>query len=168
MVNDFPMQSQNEKTGKKCETAAQFVHILANVAVILGIIFAVVQIHQTKQIESVQLAVDATTPTRTTDFLESYRKLMDAYNIDHDMVNTDSLRGDLNLVMNVYDNIAILYLHNLADREIIEARVHDGMAKLVPVLEAKKWPTESRLNFDAALAMMSAHHTNRENTNTQN
>lgn len=162
------MQSQNEKTGKKYEMAAQFIQILANIAVILGIIFAVVQIHQTKQIESVQLAVDATSPTRTTEFLESYRKLMDAYNIDHDMMNTDSLRGDLNLVVNVYDNIAILYLHNLADREILEARVYDGMAKLVPVLETKKWPTKSRSNFDAALALMSSHHTNTESTNTQN
>jgi hypothetical protein len=157
------MQSQKEK--KKYEMIAQFIQVLANVAVVLGIIFAAFQLIQTKHIESNRLAVDVTDPTQRPDFLDSYERIMDAYNLDHDMLNTDSLRSDLSFVMNVYDNIAILYLHHLVDPEIIEARVHDGMTRLVPILEAKKWPMASRTNFDAALALMSARHASIQNTN---
>ena len=129
--------------------------MLANGAVLIGIIFAVVQLLQTKQIESIRLAVDAKAPTRAPEFLNSYNKLLDAYNRDPEMLNTESLRDDLSFVMNVYDNIAVLYLHKLADRSIIEERVHDGMTRLEPVLKAMKWPAESRVNFDAVLKRMS-------------
>ena len=84
------------------------------------------------------------------------------------MLNTDSLRSDLGFIMNVYDSIALLYLHDIADREIIETRVHDAMASLEPILKVKAWPMESRLNFDAALAQMSTQRGNAQNTNTQN
>ena len=146
---------------------AQIIQILANLAVVLGIIFAIVQLHQTNRIESIRLAVEATDPTLTPEFLESYGKLKDAHDRDSDMLNTDSLRDDLSFVLTVYDNIAILYIHNLADREIIEARVYDAMSGLVPILEAKKWPTNSLSNFDSALSRMSTRHTNAENKNTQ-
>jgi hypothetical protein len=160
------MQSQNDKN--KYEVVAQFIQILANLAVVFGIIFAIVQLVQTNHIESVRLAVEATDPTRTREFLESYGKLLDAYDRDSEMLNTDSLQDDLSFVMTVYDNIAILYLHNLADKEIIKARVYDAMSRLAPILDAKKWPMGSRANFDAALARMSARHLNTENKNTQN
>jgi hypothetical protein len=152
---------------KNYERAAQFIQVLANVAVVIGIIFAVVQLHETRRIESIRLAVEATSPTRSPEFLVAYGKLVDAFAFDADMLNTDSLRGDLSLVMSVYDNIATLYLHDLADREIIEALVHDAMSHLVPILKVKKWPTESRRNFDGALARMSAGQTNRNIHNKQ-
>lgn len=152
---------------KNYERTAQFIQVMANVAVVVGIIFAVVQLHETRRIESIRLAVEATSPTRSPEFLVAYGKLVDAFALDTDMLNTDSLRPDLSLVMSVYDNIATLYLQNLADREIIQSLVRDAMSHLIPILEVKKWPKESRRNFDAALARMSAGQTNRNFNNKQ-
>lgn len=137
---------------------AELLHILANGAVLLGVFFAVFQLRQTARIESVRLAVDTTNTTRTADFLRSYKKLLDAHHQDPDMLNTDSLDDDLNFVMSVYDNIAILYIHNLADRDLIKTHVSDAMKKLAPVLKAKKWPPELRVNFDEAISQMSNSH----------
>jgi hypothetical protein len=127
----------------------------ANVAVILGVVFAVVQITMTARTERVRLAIEAASPTQSKDFLDSYSKLIEAYRADRDMVGSDSLRDDLLFVMNVYDGIAVQYLNGLLDNEIVEKRLCDGMAAIVPVLDAMKWPTANRQHFDAALKRMS-------------
>jgi len=159
------MPEPHKSAETKYDTGAQIVQMLANVAIVLGIVFAIAQLLQTRHIESIRLAVDATSPAGTREFLASYGKLVDAYHEDRDMLNTDSLRDDVSFVLTVYDNIAILYLHNLADRNIVEARVHDGMSQLIPILDAKKWPIEARSNLDAALTLMATQHRKRQTTN---
>ena len=149
------MQSPPEQAKKTRCNIAELFQLLANGAVLLGIFFAVFQLRQTANIASIRLAVEATNPTRTANFLSSYKKLLDAHQQDPSMLNTDSLDDDLNFVMSVYDNIAILYIHNLADRKIIRNHVSDAMKRLTPVLQAKKWPPELRVNFDAAISQMS-------------
>lgn len=135
---------------------SSFLSGTANVAVILGVVFAIVQITMTARTERVRLAIDAASPTQAKEFLDSYSKLIDAYRADRDMVGADSLRDDLLFVMNVYDSIAVQYLNGLLDNEIVEKRLYDGMSSIVPVLDSMKWPLGNRLHFDEALQRMQA------------
>ena len=151
----------------KRELVAHYAQTIGNVAVAVGVLCAVVQLRQASHIESVRLAVEAISPARSSDFLGSYGKLIAAYSRDPDMLETETLDDDLLFVMNVYDNISILYLHGLADETVIEARVFQGMQALTPVLRAKKWPHDSRLAFDAALARMISHGVNEQPRNIQ-
>jgi hypothetical protein len=66
----------------------------------------------------------------------------------------NSLRDDLLFIMNVYDGVAVLYLNGLLENDIIERRLLEGMTSIVPVIDAMKWPSGSRINFDATLKPM--------------
>lgn len=128
----------------------------ANIAVIMGVIFAILQITMTTKTEKVRLAIEAAMPTQSKDFLESYSKLLESYRADKYMIDCDSLRDDLLFVMNVYDSIAVQYLNGLLENEIVEKRLCDGMISIVPVLDAMKWPPENRVHFNDALKRMRA------------
>jgi hypothetical protein len=151
-------QRGNETTRprKRRIRLASLLRDAANVAVIGGIVFAAIQITMTQRIERRRLAIEAASPTQSKDFLDSYSKLVEAYRADHDMLGADSLRDDLLFVMNVYDGVALLYLNGLLDNDIVERRLFEGMASIVPVLDSMKWPSGSRINFDAALRRMNA------------
>lgn len=127
------------------------ISVAANVAVIAGVIFAFVQIGQSKQFERRRTAIDATAPTRSPEFLTAYTKLLDAYQGDPTMPYSSSLSDDLTYVMSVYDNIAILCLSGLADENFVKQRSFDAMTTLEPILDAMKWRPESRRNFDGLL-----------------
>ena len=130
---------------------ANVIAIAANIAVIVGITAAFVQIRQANQFEQRRVAVEATAPTKSTEFLTAYSKLMDAYERDNTMFSSSSLFDDLTYVMNVYDDIAILYLNGLADKDLVKQRVRGALKALVPILNAMKWPAELRRNFDGLL-----------------
>ena len=126
----------------------------ANLVVIVGIVLALWQIRQTQQIESIRLAVEATTPIQSREFLEAYRNLRTAYRNDPSMIHTESVDDDLMLVVNVYESIVVLYLNDLLKDEIVELRLFEGMKKIAPILDAKGWPPSSRQNFNKTLERM--------------
>ncbi len=133
-------------------SVANVVSIVANIAIVAGVGFAFVQITQANQFERRRIAIEATAPTRSPEFLTAYSKLRDAYRDDPAMPSSASLWADLTYVVNVYDNIAILRLAGLADKDLVDQRVRRGVKTLVPILDAMKWPREYRANFDALLS----------------
>ena len=145
-----------ESFNRKYKAIAEIIQTAANFAVVFGIVFAIAQISQTNRIEKIRLAVEATAPIHTPGFLGSYTRLLDAYGQNTEMQSTDSLREDASYVMNVYDNIAILYNYKLADREILAAGVYGAMSRVEPILSAMKYSPEARANYDVALKLMSA------------
>ena len=106
---------------------------------------------QFRHFEQRRIAIEATAPTRSPEFLTAYTKLLDAYTADPTMLSSSSLSDDLTYVMNVYDNIAILCLSGLADKDLVKQRTLGAMRTLVPILDAMKWPPEFRKNFDTLL-----------------
>lgn len=133
----------------------------ANIAVILGIAFAVLQIVEARRIERTRVAVEALSPTYGSDFVNSFSKLWESYAQDPYMPGTDSLDDDLLYVMSVYDFIAILYLQGFVDSRLVEERVCNSMDAFHPILLAKKWPADSRRNFEQALDQMKQHRKHR-------
>ena len=131
------------------------ISILANIAVISGIIFAAIQITQSNKSEKRRIAIEAVSPTRSNDFLKAYARLKTAISIDSiDVEDQTSLIDDLNYVMNVYDNIAIMYISDLADRCIIKNAVYSAIREFSSILEAMSYPEEYRKNFDTLLDLM--------------
>jgi hypothetical protein len=135
---------------KKIEKA---ISILANIAVISGIIFAFAQIMQSNNFEKRRISIEAVSQTRSNDFLKAYTRLITAYR-SKKVEDQTSLIDDLNYVMNVYDTIAILYISELADKCIIKDTVYPDTKELSPILDVMSYPNEYRKHFDALLGFM--------------
>lgn len=128
---------------------------LANVAVIGGIWFAATQIRQADVTERRRVAIEAVGQTRSPEFLTAYRRLKDAYTSKQvELKDSELLLDSLNHVMNVYDNIAILYIYGVGDRCIIKAGVEAGAREMSPIARAYKYPDKYRDNFDSLLLLM--------------
>lgn len=144
--NDF----LNKSWFKKIE---KLISILANVAVICGIIFALVQITQANKSEKRRISIDAVSQTRSNDFLKAYARLKTAYT-SQEVKDHTSLIDDLNFVINVYDNIAILYINDLADKSIIKANIYPTAKELSSILDAMSYPKEYKKNIETLLVLM--------------
>lgn len=131
--------------------------VLANIAIVAGIGFAALQLTQFRSAERRRIAIEATTPLRSPQFLDAYTKVTDAASTDPDIRHAASVLDDLYYIVSVYDNIARLYVSGLADKEVIRNEVQGRLDVLVSVMEATGWPTrEERKNLNALVAATSA------------
>lgn len=149
--------------------------ILASLAVIIGVVIALRQLRQTDTIErqrSLQsevaekrrLAIESVGQTRSVEFLRAYRRLKVAYSNRYieakkmesleEREEKRALIDSLNYVMNVYDSIAIMYNHNLADRCIIKENIYSGSNEIATFCDAFSYPEGYRKNFNILLALM--------------
>lgn len=128
--------------------------LAANLAVIVGIVFLVIQIRQAESLQKIRLAVDISEPLQSEKFTSSYLSLVDAYREDNQMLNRSSLKDDMYYVVNIYDSICVLYLHGLVQNEVLEARLYRGMTNLVPVLNAMNLSSENRKRFESMIKRM--------------
>lgn len=117
--------------------------VLANLSVFLGIVFAVYQIGNANRTERRRFAVEATRQTKAPEFIKSLRQMKEAYETKRvDEKDKDSLIDSINYVMNVYDDIAVVYINDIADRCIIKdsidsrvreaAKMRDALAPSAP------------------------------------
>jgi len=145
------MPSQQPTSEPNPKAFVQVVSTMANLCVIAGIVFAYVQIRQARDSERCRVAMSAIEPTRSTQFLDHFRSLQRAYQEDPDLSNQPDIRESFFYVLNVYDNIAILCLRDLADEELVEASVHRAMRQFEPIVMAMKLSPQSQTNVDAML-----------------
>jgi len=136
--------------------AEKLIQVLANVSVIAGIGFALIQVTESKRSERRRVAIDAVNSTRSTEFIKAYTRIKVTYQSKKiDKPGKPILIDDLNYVINVYDNVAILYLYDVADRCIIKEAALPAVTELSSMLEAFSYPSEYRHNFDPFLRAMS-------------
>jgi hypothetical protein len=127
----------------------------ANVAVVVGIGFAVYQVRQTDVTERRRIAIEAVGQTRSPEFLTAYRRLKDAYASKQvNAGDSERLLDSLNHVMNVYDNVAILYAYGVGDRCIIKAGIESGAREVSPIAASFSYPDKYRDNFNSLLLLM--------------
>jgi len=131
----------------------KFLAMTANVCVIIGILVAIFQFSQSKRAEKVQNAINAINQTRSDDFLKAYARLKTAYSTGqaNDQV---TLIDDLNYVTNTYDNTALLYINDLADRCVIKKAMFSTVQELPSICDKLSFPKEYRQNIDQFLAQM--------------
>ncbi|HKO95730.1 MAG TPA: hypothetical protein VJU86_01980 [Pyrinomonadaceae bacterium] len=125
----------------------------ANVFVIAGIIVALFQFFQSKRSEKVQNAINAINQTRSDEFLKAYARLKTAYNTGQ-AADQVTLIDDLNYVTNTYDNTALLYINDLADRCVIRKAMFSTVQELASIYDKVSVPKEYRQNIDKFLDQM--------------
>jgi len=130
--------------------------ILASLATAAGIFFAIYQIRLSNAIEKRGLAVQAIRQTRTAEFIKAFRRLKTAYETRQvEEKDKDSLIDSLNHVMNVYDDIAVLYINDIADKCIIKDSIYSSAREMSAISTAlSPSPPEKRAHFNSLLTLM--------------
>jgi|SRR5579885_398448 len=151
-VDESPGERTKEHWFRSVERLFSF---FANVAVVVGIMFALYQIKQAELTERRRVAIEAVGQVRSAEFLKDYRMLKAAYSSKHvKEEDKDALIDSLNHVMNVYDNVAILYISDVADRCIIKNSIQSGAQEVSQMSKFFEYPPEYRSNFDSLLTLM--------------
>lgn len=135
-------QPRKHSRRHKIESLQSITSVFANVAVVLGLAFAAVQIVQFRAHERVRIAVDATDVVYSAQFLSAYTNV-----IECNRRGAEVPREDLVFVTNAYDSIAILYLRGVADGAIIHSRIGPNVPGLLRILGQEKWPEASTQNL---------------------
>lgn len=130
--------------------------ILASFATAAGIFFAFCQIRLSNTIEKRGVAVEAIRQTRSAEFIKAFRQLKTAYeNKQVDEKDKDSLIDSLNHVMNVYDDIAVLYINDIADKCIIKDSIYSSAKQMSAINSAlSPSPPGNREHFNLLLKLM--------------
>lgn len=130
-----------------------------NVFVIVGIFFAFIQLRASQQSERVQNAINAINQTRSSDFLKAYARVKTAAQTKRadDQIN---LIDDLNYVMNTYDNTALLYLKDRADKCMIKEATLSSVQELPVICDQLSYPKDYRKNLDEFLKQMNVERCN--------
>ncbi len=137
------------------KTMERLLSLMANATVVVGIVFAFYQIRQAELMEKRRVAIAAIGQTRTAEFLKAFRILKTVHESKRiKEEEKEALLDSLNLVMNVYDNIAIVYLNNVADRCIIKRSIQSGAQEMSNISDFIGYNSTYRKNFDALLNSM--------------
>lgn len=126
----------------------RFASIGANIVVILGIFFALYQIIQSNDAEKRRIAIESIGTTRTTEFVKALARLKTTYNLKN-IENQKIFIDDLNYLISIYDNIAMLYINDIADKAIIKEAIASNINDIYNILNLlEKYPHEYRKNID--------------------
>lgn len=133
--------------------AEKLLAVFANIAVVLGVIFALDAIRRSNQSEMRRTAIEAISQTRSLDFLKAYARLKTSAQSGQtaDMASTIE---DVNYVVNVYDNIAVLTVNALADLCIVKQSISSSLDEVRGILDRLSYPLDYRRNLDAAARLM--------------
>src|SRR5205823_464076 len=134
----------------------RFVSILASLAIVAGIFFAIYQIRLSNAIERRRVAVEAIRQTRSAEFIKSFRQLKAANQTGRiDEKDKDALIDSLNYVMNIYDDIAVIYINDIADKCIVKDSVYSGANEMSAISDAlSPSPPDNRKQFKLFLKLM--------------
>jgi hypothetical protein len=154
-----PLVKQLVKTAAGTYTfLAKTFSLLANIAVVAGIWFAVSQIRQTEKIEKRRVAIEAVNQARSAEFLKAYRQLKSACREDISRVEKSekaTLVDSLNHTMNVYDHLARMYLSDVADKCVIIDGVFLGIQEMPSICKCTdSCPLEFRTKLDEFIMHM--------------
>ena len=172
-------------TKERVDQAEKITSIIANILIILGLIFALVQIIQVGRIEKRRIAIEAIEKIRTPEYIKAVARLKTITNFvkkegikpipisltqDRErletILNSIEIEGieltnillidDINYILNTYDNLAILYINDLVDKQIIENNVCENILEISDTLDFFECPdlTRYRRNFDRFLKIM--------------
>jgi hypothetical protein len=138
------------------------VSILASLAIVAGVFFAISQIRLSSAIEKRRVAVEAVRQIRSAEFIKAFRRLKTVYQTRQvDEKDKDSVIDSLNHVMNVYDDIAVVYINDIADKCIIKDGVYLSAMEMSDISAAlsasppeNRNPPENRKHFDLLLKLM--------------
>ena len=154
--------STPRRTWFRVEEIAFLVSIVANVATAAGIILLVFQLSQTNTIESRRVAIEAIRQTRSPEFLKAFRQAkLVSQTEEIDEKDKDALIDSVNHVMNVYDDIAVIYSNNIADKCMIKDSIYSAAKEWSEIVnKVSTYRSEDRKHFDLLLRLMDREYCN--------
>ncbi|MCK5056366.1 MAG: hypothetical protein KAT34_06915 [Candidatus Aminicenantes bacterium] len=124
------------------------VTLFMKLSIVVAVILGLLQLHQSNQSEKRLIAIDAVKQTRTVEFLKALTRLREGFE-NKKIDDMETFRDNLNYVMGVYDNIAILYLNDVVDKCIIKESVESGLNTFVLIIDSiENFPFKYRENID--------------------
>ncbi len=126
----------------------QVITFSTKLSVIIAIVFGMYQVCSQHTVETRKVAIELVNATREPGFLQAFSRLKGAC---EGAVVEDKQRlvDDLNHLIAVFDNIAILYLNDLADPEIIAESIEGKLMEFCGMLDTiEGFPGEERNNID--------------------
>lgn len=101
----------------RLEKSEKWLSIFANIAVVLGVVFAFYQFNELRNFEKKSNAIKVIERTRESGFLRSFQAL--SQNIHNGEKDRNRVLEDLNQIANTYDYIAVLYFSENVDKELM-------------------------------------------------
>lgn len=126
--------NSNSTKNKFANLLETWTKIIANIGVILGIMFAFCQLNQSNQLERRHTAIEVVQVTRTKEFLDSYARIIQTTS-SKEQSDSVQLSSDLTFVVNTLDHVGELYLNNLADRKIIKSELYNAICVILDILD---------------------------------
>jgi hypothetical protein len=115
---------------------ASLIALLANVAVISGIIFAAMQLHVSIEVDRRQTTMNILKPTREEPVLAAIRRTLVMKRVKSlEDTNTERLTADRDLLWNTYDSVAIHYQAGTIDKCLARAHVREALEHVIRLLE---------------------------------
>jgi len=126
----------------------RYITFFMKLSIIVAVILGLLQLHQSNQSEKRLIAIEAVKQTRTVEFLKALTRLREGFE-NKKIDDMQIFRDNLNYVMGVYDNIAILYLNDVVDKYIIKDAVGSGLNTFVLIIDSiENFPSKFRENID--------------------
>jgi hypothetical protein len=126
--------------------------MVANLAIIIGIIVAIVQYLKAVEIDRRQTSIAILKPTREVPVIQSLRRLIVALHEHSQSELTPKLIEDADLVLNVYDSVAIYYFFGAVNKCLVKEHVHAILPDVVEVIRARGYPDSSLRRVSALKA----------------
>ena len=155
LINDSE-SSQRRRVWQTVEQIPSIASIAANVATATGIFVLIFQLTQTNSIERRRVAIETIRQTRTPEFLKAFRQAKLAYETGSvDEKDKDALVDSINHVMNIYDDIAVIYASDTADKCLIKGSIYSAAKEWSNISrKVSSYQAEDRKHFDSLLLLM--------------
>jgi hypothetical protein len=131
-----------------CKIIDHIVDLISKLSVIIAVLFVIFQLNQNDRLERRRIAIEAVNKTRQVEFIQAYARLK-TFRQTKQVEEKQTFVDDLNYVMSVFDNIAILYLNGLADPCVIKNAIEFNLDEVLMIINSlENYPIEYRRNID--------------------
>ena len=127
--------------------------ILASIAMIIGIFYAVLEYHHKKTNDKLLFTIEAINQTKTDKFINSYKRLKISYH-SQKIDDINQYTDDLNYVLNIYDNIAILCIHDLTENCMVKEAVYADLEFFIEIMKSCKVPPDTQKSIIQLYALL--------------
>jgi hypothetical protein len=136
-----------------------FIKRIANVAAIIGVVYVAIQYYKNIDIDKKQTTLKTLEETAKQPLLTSLRRIKQEYWEASDKTAKQALTQenifDADLVLNTYDQIAILYRNDALDKCIVKEIIGDELYDIIDTLSFFGYPIDNIKDLDCRLNRIS-------------
>jgi hypothetical protein len=140
----------NRKISKKdiLKSLDHLIDSVSKFSVIIAVLFVIIQMNQNDRLERRRIAIEAVNKTRQIEFIRAFARLKTFYETK-ELDEKQNFVDDLNYVMSIFDNIAVLYLNGLVDQCVIKNAIEYNLDEVITIINSlENFPFEYRKNID--------------------